>query len=98
MKRRLTLDSSIITIKYVDLQQDKAKQYLVGKEENQYLGHPDSVMLDDCTIYTFYPKNHWRGPIVYRSKNKGVEMGYIHSFTYLLFAIMKASQSGWDVF
>ncbi len=51
-----------ITIK--DLSEDKNNQFLVDKEEGQYLGHPDSVLLDNNQILVFYPKGHGKGPIV----------------------------------
>ena len=52
------------SIRYVDLSQNKCLQYLVDREEGQYLGHPDSILLDDGTILVFYPKGHGKGPIV----------------------------------
>ena len=48
--------NKITAIKYVDLSEDRDNQFLVDKEEGQYLGHPDSVLLEDGTIYTFIPK------------------------------------------
>lgn len=58
-------------IKYVDLSEVKGGQYLVDREEDQYLGHPDSVLLEDGTIYTFYPKGHGRGPIIMKKSTDG---------------------------
>lgn len=63
--------NKITAVKYVDLSADKDNQYLVDKEEGQYLGHPDSVLLEDGTIYTFYPKGHGKGPIVMKKSTDG---------------------------
>lgn len=65
------MDNSLRSIKYIDLSQDKAGQYPVDKEENQYLGHPDSILLDDGTILVFYPKGHGKGPIVMKKSADG---------------------------
>jgi hypothetical protein len=61
-------DNKII---YIDISKDYDRQFLVDKEEGQYLGHPDSVLLDDGTIYTFYPKGHGKGPIVMKKSMDG---------------------------
>jgi hypothetical protein len=59
------------SIRYVDLSQNKCLQYLVDREESQYLGHPDSILLDDGTILVFYPKGHGKGPIVMKKSVDG---------------------------
>ena len=63
--------NKITAIKYVDLSEDRDNQFLVDKEEGQYLGHPDSVLLEDGTIYTFYPKGHGKGPIIMKKSTDG---------------------------
>ncbi|MGG5462065.1 glycoside hydrolase domain-containing protein [Clostridium sp. B9] len=52
-------------IPYVDLSKDTERQVLVDKEENVYLGHPSTVLMDDKeTMYVVYPKGHGVGPVV----------------------------------
>jgi len=60
------------TIPFIDLSKDTSRQILVDKEDGQYLGHPDSVLLDDGkTIITVYPKGHGVGPIVMKKSTDG---------------------------
>lgn len=61
------------TISFIDLAYDKGRQFLVDKQNGQYLGHPDSLILDDNkTIFTFYPMGHGKGEIVMKkSTNRG---------------------------
>ncbi len=58
-------------ITYIDLSSDKARQFIVDREEGQYLGHPDSVVLEDSSIYVFYPKGHGKGAIVMKESKDG---------------------------
>lgn len=52
-------------IPFVDLSKDHDRQVLVDKEENVYLGHPSTVLMDDKkTMYAVYPKGHGVGPVV----------------------------------
>lgn len=55
----------------IDISKEKARQVLVDKEEGVYLGHPDSVLIDENTIYTFYPKGHGKGPIIMKKSTDG---------------------------
>lgn len=60
------------TIPMIDLAGETDRQVLTDREPGQYLGHPDSVLLDDGkTIYTFYPKGHGIGPIVVKKSSDG---------------------------
>lgn len=60
------------TIPMLDLAADRERQVLTDREPGQYLGHPDSVLLDDGkTIYTMYPKGHGIGPIVLKKSTDG---------------------------
>ncbi|ELC8441365.1 discoidin domain-containing protein [Clostridium perfringens] len=52
-------------IPFVDLSKDTERQVLVDKEEDVYLGHPSTVLMDDKeTMYAVYPKGHGVGPVV----------------------------------
>ena len=60
------------TIPLLDLANDTFRQYVVDKEEGQYLGHPTTVLLDDgLTIIAVYPKSHGRGPIMMKKSYDG---------------------------
>jgi len=59
-------------MKYIDLNNDSARQIVVDKEEDQYLGHVSSVLLEDGkTIVAVYPKGHGRGPVVLKKSFDG---------------------------
>lgn len=61
-----------ITIPRLDLASQTQRQFLVDREEKQYLGHPTTVLLDDGrTILCVYPKGHGRGAIVYKRSEDG---------------------------
>ncbi|MEZ5302200.1 MAG: sialidase family protein [Verrucomicrobiales bacterium] len=62
---------------FLDLASEKDRQFLVDREEGQYLGHPTTCLLDDGkTILAVYPKGHGRGAIVYkRSEDGGMTWG-----------------------
>lgn len=59
------------TIPLKNLSEDKNNQFLADKEVGQYLGHPDSVLLDNGEILVFYPKGHGKGPIVMKRSSDG---------------------------
>lgn len=58
-------------IPLIDLSEEKERQFLVDREEGEYLGHPDSVLLENGEIYVFYPKGHGKGPIVMKKSMDG---------------------------
>jgi hypothetical protein len=61
------------TIPVVDISTQTYRQVIVDKSPTQYLGHADTVMLDDNkTIFAVYPIGHGRGPIVLK---KSVDQG-----------------------
>ena len=56
----------------IDLSTDHARQVVVDREPQQYLGHPTTVLLEDGqTMLCVYPKGHGRGPIVYKRSLDG---------------------------
>ncbi|MCK5470392.1 MAG: exo-alpha-sialidase, partial [Cyclobacteriaceae bacterium] len=56
-----------LSIPVIDLNDEKSGQVIVDKEEDQYLGHPTTVLLEDNkTMLTVYPKGHGKGGIVYK--------------------------------
>ena len=58
--------------KFIDLAGESARQVVVDKEPEQYLGHPTTVLLDDNkTILCVYPKGHGKGAIVYKRSVDG---------------------------
>ncbi|WP_062107965.1 sialidase family protein [Bacillus niameyensis] len=69
MTRRLTMSiqNTLHTYKI-----DPNKQIVIDREKGQYLGHPDSVLLDDDqTILTVYPKGHGLGEALLNKSNDG---------------------------
>lgn len=59
-------------MRYIDLNDDAARQIVVDQEEGQYLGHVSSVLLEDGkTIVAVYPKGHGRGPIILKKSFDG---------------------------
>ena len=59
-------------IPVVDLARDHARQVVVDREANQYLGHPDTVLLaDGHTMLAVYPKGHGTGAIVMKRSDDG---------------------------
>lgn len=62
------------TIPIVDISAETARQVIVDREKDQYLGHPTTVLLEDHkTLLVVYPKGHGRGAIVYkRSQDAGL--------------------------
>ncbi|MDQ8735158.1 GDSL-type esterase/lipase family protein [Paenibacillus sp. LHD-38] len=81
--RTLTIEernelSSVSTIQlgytnpFIDLAAETGRQILTDREAGVYLGHPDSVLLNDGkTIYTTYPKGHGTGPILLKKSTDG---------------------------
>ena len=61
-------------MRYIDLTDKTENQITVDREDGIYLGHPTTVLLDDCrTIYTVYPKGHGVGQLVMkRSDDAGL--------------------------
>ena len=60
------------TIPVVDISEEAQRQFVVDREQGQYLGHPTTVLLDDGkTILCVYPKGHGRGGIVYKRSTDG---------------------------
>lgn len=60
------------TIPFIDLSKDTGRMVLTDRQPGQYLGQPDSVLLDDNqTIITVYPKGHGKGPILMKKSTDG---------------------------
>ncbi|MFJ6167936.1 RICIN domain-containing protein [Micromonospora orduensis] len=60
------------TIPFLDLKDDTRRQVLTDRQAGQYLGHPDSVLLDDGrTIFTVYPMGHGTGQIILKRSDDG---------------------------
>lgn len=56
----------------VDLSDDAARQTVVDREGGQYLGHPDTVLLEDGkTLLAVYPKGHAEGSLVLKKSADG---------------------------
>ena len=62
------------SLPFIDLDGDTKRQVIIDKENDQYLGHPTTVLLEDGkTMYCVYPKGHGRGGIVMkRSDDAGL--------------------------
>ena len=57
----------------LDLDDQAYRQVVVDREQDQYLGHPTTCLLEDGkTILCLYPKGHGRGEIVYK---KSIDSG-----------------------
>ena len=60
------------TIPLIDLSKQTERQFLVDREQGQYLGHPTTVLLEDGkTIIVVYPKGHGQGAIVMKRSSDG---------------------------
>ena len=60
------------SIPTIDLAYETARQVIVDRERNLYLGHPTTVLLEDQrTLIAVYPKGHGRGAIVYKRSTDG---------------------------
>ena len=56
----------------LDLNERSTHQVIVDREQNQYLGHPTTTLLEDGkTILCVYPKGHGKGQIVYKRSIDG---------------------------
>ncbi len=56
----------------LDLDSDSDRQVVVDKEQDQYLGHPTTCLLEDGkTILCVYPKGHGKGGVVYKRSSDG---------------------------
>ena len=65
----LILASEPLTL---DLNDRTTHQVIVDREQNQYLGHPTTALLEDGkTILCVYPKGHGKGQIVYKRSFDG---------------------------
>ena len=50
------------TIPQIDISQETFRQVIVDRDENVYMGHPTTVLLDDNkTMFAVYPKGHGVG-------------------------------------
>lgn len=69
---------------------DPADQIIIDREKGQYLGHPDSILLDDDkTIITVYPKGHGLGEAL---MNKSYDGGLTWEGRYIPNETWKTSQ------
>lgn len=60
------------SVKLIDLDDDDARQVVVDREQDQYLGHPTTVLLEDGkTMLCVYPEGHGRGAIRYQRSSDG---------------------------
>jgi hypothetical protein len=60
------------TIPLLDPAREKHRQVVVDREENQYLSHPTTVLLEDGrTILAAYPRGHGKGAIVLKRSTDG---------------------------
>ena len=65
----LILASEPLTLDFNDR---TTHQVIVDREQNQYLGHPTTALLEDGkTILCVYPKGHGKGQIVYKRSSDG---------------------------
>lgn len=50
----------------------KEKQIVIDREQGQYLGQPDMILLDDNkTLFTVYPKGHGIGEVILKKSEDG---------------------------
>ncbi len=54
------------TIPLVDISGRKEIHNVTDKELGVYIGHPDTVVLEDGTLCTFYPRGHGKGEIIFK--------------------------------
>ncbi len=60
------------TIPFLDLKDHTHRQVLTDRQAGQYLGHPDTVLLDDNrTIFAVYPQGHGVGAVVLKRSDDG---------------------------
>lgn len=64
--------TNFYSLPFIDLNDDIKRQITVDKEENVYLGHPSTVLLEDGkTIIIAYPKGHGSGALVMKKSLDG---------------------------
>ena len=70
----LSPPDSVTLFPFVDLAGDTARQTIVDRDPNCYLGHPTTVLLEDNrTMLCVYPPGHGKGPILLkRSPDAGL--------------------------
>lgn len=57
---------------FVDLAADSARQVVVDRDPQQYLGHPSTVLLEDGrTLLCVYPKGHGKGGLMLKRSTDG---------------------------
>lgn len=57
---------------FTDLAGDTARQVVVDRDPNQYLGHPSTVLLEDGkTMLCVYPKGHGKGGLILKRSTDG---------------------------
>jgi hypothetical protein len=60
------------TIPTIDLDAQTGRQVVVDREQDQYLGHPTTLLLENGkTILCVYPKGHGKGAILYKRSPDG---------------------------
>ncbi|MBO7525011.1 MAG: hypothetical protein J6T79_05855, partial [Verrucomicrobia bacterium] len=70
-------DLMAFSVPLIDLDDQVNMQKIIDQQENTYLGHPSSVMLDDGkTIICVYPQGHGKGPILMK---KSTDQGWTWS-------------------
>ncbi|MEG1963480.1 MAG: hypothetical protein RR123_01240 [Clostridia bacterium] len=62
LKPNYTADGNYL---FENIEVDRSNE-VADDGRSSYLGHPDSVLLDDQSIFTVYPKGHGRGQTIYR--------------------------------
>ena len=68
----LSPPDSVVLFPFVDLANDTARQVVVDRDPQQYLGHPSTVLLEDGrTMLCVYPKGHGRGALILKRSNDG---------------------------
>ncbi|MFI3200336.1 MAG: sialidase family protein, partial [Eubacteriales bacterium] len=61
-----------LDIPWIDIAHLRENQVIVDKEENRYIGHPTSIMLEDKNvIIAVYPLGHGRGKIIMKKSYDG---------------------------
>jgi len=59
-------------IPLIDLDGEKQRQVIVDREQDQYLGHVTTTLLEDNkTMLAVYPKGHGKGQIIYKRSSDG---------------------------
>ncbi|MBT7465874.1 MAG: exo-alpha-sialidase [Bacteroidetes bacterium] len=73
----VSLEAPGFTIPIIDIAHESERQVVIDKEDNKYLGHPTTVLLEDGkTMYAVYPKGHGSGSIIMKkSTDQGLTWG-----------------------